>query len=303
MPRRAGPDPPLPSVFTSQDALEAGLTRGQIRQRIRGGRWRALARGVYTALPPPRARDDFAATRAEHELRATAAALSFTGACLCLHSAAVSRGLPLWHRVPDDVAVNVPLGKWSGTAADVVVHRMTLGSDHVELGRVPVTTVARTCIDIARLMSLADGLAVSDAALRSGLTTNAELEEVARSTVDRRGRGRGIRVAAHANGLRESPAESASWAYFLRHGVPLPQPQVVVLSRDGRFIARVDFWWEGSRVVGECDGRMKYQSPDDLYAEKRREDELRAEGLTVIRWGPRDLTSDRLARRLHRFHS
>lgn len=262
-----------------------------------------LARGVYTAHPPPRSGGDFATARAEHELRATAAALSFPGASVCLHSAAVMRGLPLWRPLPQSVAVNVPLGRWNGTTPDVVLHRMTLAADHVELGRVSITTVARTCIDVARLMSLADGLAASDAALRSGLTTSGELEEVARSTVDGRGRGRGLRVAAHANPLRESPAESASWAYFLRHGVPLPQPQVVILDRGGHFIARVDFWWEGPQVVGECDGRMKYQSPDDLYAEKRREDELRGEGLTVMRWGPRDLTTDRLAQRLRRFHS
>ena len=303
MPRRADPDPPLPDVFTSQHALAAGLTKGQIRQRVRGGRWRVLARGVYTVLPAPRAHDDFGALREEHELRAVAAALSFPGACVCLHSSAVIRGLPLWRPLPGDVAVNVPFGKWNGTTPDVVVHRMTLAEDHVEVLRVPVTTVARTCIDIARLLSLADGLAVSDHALRLGLTTSGELEDVARNSVDGRGRGRGLEVAAQANPLRESPAESASWAYFMRHGVPLPQPQVVILARDGRFIARVDFWWEGSKVVGECDGRMKYQSPEDIYAEKRREDELRAEGLSVIRWGPRDLATDRLAQRLRRFHS
>lgn len=303
MPRRAGQDPPLPSVFTSRDARAAGLTKDQVRQRIRGGRWRVLARGVYTAVPSPAAGDDFAAMRAEHELRAVAAALSFPGACVCLHSSAVIRGLPLWRPLPDDVAVNVPFGKWNGTTPDVVVHRMTLAEDHVEVLRVPVTTVARTCIDIARLLSLADGLAVSDQALRLGLTTSGELEDVARNSVDARGRGRGLQVATQANPLRESPAESASWAYFLRHGVPLPQPQVVILGRDGRFIARVDFWWEGSKVVGECDGRMKYRSPDDIYAEKRREDELRAEGLSVIRWGPRDLATDRLAQRLRQFHS
>lgn len=303
MPRRADQDPPLPSVFTSQDARAAGLTKDQVRQRIRGGRWRVLARGVYTALPSPAAGDDFAAMRAEHELRAVAAALSFPGACVCLHSAAVGHGLPLWRPLPRDVAVNVPLGKWNGTTADVVVHRMTLASDHVETLRVPITTVARTCIDVGRLMSLADGLAVSDAALRSGLTTRGALEETALSTLDGRGRRRGLWVAAQANGLRESPAESASWAYFLQHCVELPQPQVVIRGRDGHFIARVDFWWEGSKVVGECDGRMKYQSPDDIYAEKRREDELRADGLTVIRWGPRDLATDGLAQRLRRFHS
>jgi hypothetical protein len=43
---------------------------------------------------------------------------------------------------------------------------------------------------------------------------------------------------------------------------------------------------------------MKYTTPGDLYSEKRREDELRAEGFTVVRWSWSDLFDGRLADRL-----
>lgn len=102
--------------------------------------------------------------------------------------------------------------------------------------------------------------------------------------------------------MRETPLESASFAYFVDHRVPLPRMQVVVTERDGEFVARVDFLWDADRLVGEADGRLKYQSADDLYREKRREkrreDALRALGYRVVRWGAADLRTADLARRL-----
>jgi very-short-patch-repair endonuclease len=228
-------------------------------------------------------------------------ALAYPGAALALHSAALGHSLPLWRPLPADVALNVPWSQWNGSRPGVVLHRMTVPESDIVPGRVPMTSVARTCIDVARLMSPADGLAAADAALRLGLTTAAELHLVADTCIDRRGsRGAQI-VVAHCDPRRESPAESGSWIYFLRHRLPLPEMQVEITTGFGLQIARVDFLWRNARLVGECDGRMKYTSADDLYREKRREDEVRGEGFDVVRWGPRDLGNDDLARRLRRF--
>jgi very-short-patch-repair endonuclease len=55
-------------------------------------------------------------------------------------------------------------------------------------------------------------------------------------------------------------------------------------DRDG-FIGRVDFYFPAYNVVIEFDGLLKYGggSPEVLIREKRREDRLRALGLTVVR--------------------
>lgn len=54
-----------------------------------------------------------------------------------------------------------------------------------------------------------------------------------------------------------------------------------------------DFFWKEFDLVGEFDGKEKYfrddwaggKSPGErVYAEKRREDGLRALGLRVVRW-------------------
>ncbi len=92
--------------------------------------------------------------------------------------------------------------------------------------------------------------------------------------------------------------ESESYAYFVEHRLPLPICQVSIQGRDGRFLGRVDFLWEAVRLVGEADGRLKYADADAVYAEKRREDEIRAEGYGFIRWGKADLRTPALADRL-----
>ncbi|MFW5472506.1 hypothetical protein ACOCJ5_04280 [Knoellia sp. CPCC 206450] len=53
----------------------------------------------------------------------------------------------------------------------------------------------------------------------------------------------------------------------------------------GRLVGRVDFLVEGTSVIVEFDGRVKFAAGDPavLWAEKRREDELRALGYVVVR--------------------
>lgn len=61
-------------------------------------------------------------------------------------------------------------------------------------------------------------------------------------------------------------------------------------------IGRVDFLWRQACSIAEADGRLKYANPDDLYAEKRHEDRLRAEGDDMIRFGWWDLDDELLPR-------
>jgi hypothetical protein len=68
------------------------------------------------------------------------------------------------------------------------------------------------------------------------------------------------------------------------HGLPRPRLQTEFRDRFG-LIGRVDFDFDGYETVVEFDGALKYGggSPDVLIREKRREDRLRALGITVIR--------------------
>ena len=153
---------------------------------------------------------------------------------------------------------------------------------------------------MARTAPLADSLALGDARVRTGALDRQRLADRVEAARGSRGCRRAATALAHLDPARETPLESDSWAYFLQHQIPLPEMQVELRSGSGRFIARVDFWWRHARLVGECDGRLKYRTPEDVYAEKRREDEIREQGCRVLRWGAGDLRGPHLAARLRR---
>lgn len=294
-------DPPdLPAIVTRQEALAAGLTRDQIRQRVRGGRWRRLAAGTYGTSPAAVPPDPWDAARAAHLDRARAVLLAHPDCVLGYASAALAHDLPLVSGTPALVQVLVPEGARAGIRSGVRFRQSHLHrEDIVERDGVRTTTPQRTWIDIARTHRLADALSTGDRAVARGLL----IVEDTHFAIRQLGSIRGVRLAtaalAHLDGRRESPLESWSHASFVRWSLPLPVPQVALYDADG-LIGRVDFDWPEAAVVGEADGRLKYDEPGSLYAEKRREDRLRATGRTVIRWGWDDLanTPEELHRRL-----
>jgi len=117
---------------------------------------------------------------------------------------------------------------------------------------------------------------------------------------------------AFADGRSESVGESRSRVAIARAGLPAPDLQVEwYAAADGRFLGRSDFGWRERRTVGEFDGRIKYgrlvppgrQPGDVVFQEKRREDLIRGEGITVVRWTWAELddgnATDRIRRALH----
>lgn len=96
----------------------------------------------------------------------------------------------------------------------------------------------------------------------------------------------GIRNAADvvraADRRAESPAESVVRGRCIELALPVPQPQVWY-ELPGGGMARVDLDWAKRLVVGEVDGRVKYDEPNALWDEKRRQEALE-EFRVVIRW-------------------
>lgn len=159
----------------------------------------------------------------------------------------------------------------------------TLPPDHViQVDGVPVTILARTAIDLARSRGRLAGVAALDAALHRDVSRQ-ELEQVLAGCV----RWPGVRQAREAVELAdaraESPLESMGRVRFHEHGLPAPDLQVWLGDSDGQ-IARVDHYWQRYRTVAEADGALKYATPADLFAEKRREDRLREAGFEVVRY-------------------
>ena len=301
MPAPRLPDPPLPVICTARQARAAGLTVDQIRHRVRAGLWVQLARGVYHRAEPG------SDPRERHLYRALAAAVLHPSATIGFASAALIHGLPLHRSTPGEVTLCVRPGQWSGRRAGVHLRQVSLPEDlkeHRQCAltgtKISIVTAACAWAQVTSHGTLADGLVSGDAGLRTGTFTHDELAGLSQRLTLRRGRRIIDLALMHLNALRESPLESQSWAYFLRNRIPLPQLQVEIVDEWGDFIGRVDTLWPEARVIGEVDGRSKYETRDDVYREKRREDSLRAMGFDVIRWGAADLHSRALALRIAR---
>lgn len=298
MPRLMEPDPPLPEIITYAAALAVGLTRDQVRHRVRSGRWVRIGSGLFVHNSRmPAASDRFARRMRAHVDRANAAAARYPGAVIGFQSAVATHGLPLWTPLPERPSIIMPPGQAAGVRSIARLRHVWLAEHHVSRWA-QVTTPARSWLDVARTCGLADALCVGDAGVREGIFTADDLETIADECAALIGMRKVQRALSHICRLRESPLESGSWAYFVENHVPLPSMQVTIRDDRSRFVARVDFLWDGVRVVGECDGLVKYRSPEDLMSEKRREDRLRALGYRVIRWGASDLAGPRLARQI-----
>ena len=164
----------------------------------------------------------------------------------------------------------------------VLVHVAALPADHVVSYRgVPLTSVPRTVIDLARTLPFAEGVAVADSALHAGLATKAGLAVVIADCPRWRGLQRAREVIAFSDARAESVLESLSRAVFCQAGLPPPDLQVWV-GDDEEIIGRADFLWRRYNTIGEADGAMKYQTPARARTQLERDARLRTAGYEVV---------------------
>jgi hypothetical protein len=192
----------------------------------------------------------------------------------------------------------------------------------VQQDGVPLTSLMRTAVDIARGRSVERAVVVLDSAvrlhaascgvdlrcLRHDLQQRREVTEHARREL----------WAAYATERRwpftvvvrtaiplvdagsESPAESRSRVWIEGSDLPRPTVSTPVTGASGSpYVA--DFLWEEWRVIGEVDGTAKYGSTEDsvrrsLRAERRRQRDLEDAGYIVVRWEATEAKSVVLAR-------
>jgi len=239
-----------------------------------------VRRGLYAEATVDAGRARFAAVLS---------ALPSTAA-LSHRSAAALLGLPLLGAPATVVDVTVP-GLPSRTRHGVVLHGRQLPAEAVTVTEsLRTTEPLRTAVDLARVLPYPAAVCAADAALRR---SGARPERLLEMLVGDRspGSARARRVGAFCDPAAESPGESLSRVAIASHGLPAPQLQAWVGSLDEP-VGRVDFLWPEHRTVGEFDGRTKYGDADALWAEKLREDRIRAAGFEVVRWTWRDAVGD-----------
>ena len=286
------------SLHSSSELLNLGWSPSSIRTAIRAGTLARVRRGAYVFTNSD-----------EAQLPASAlieAAEPFIGDGVVLShlSAAALWGMPLWRLAHDRRVWLTRSGPTRGNIRGPV-HMLNCPWSRGEVAErdgVPITTMARTAVDLGRTFGADAGIVAADWVLRQGVSPD-ELREV----LENHRRRPGVRAArlavTMASPLAESAAESVSRLRMWQVGLPRPVEQREFFDGTGRLVARGDFTWEDERLVGECDGRMKYDKPwsgrpSDAVAQQRyREDWLREHGWAIVRWMAEDLDRPRVFHR------
>jgi very-short-patch-repair endonuclease len=243
---------------------ELGLGASGIAKRARSGRLSRMYRGVYHAGHGPPTRKG----------RFMAAVLACgDGAVLSHRSAAVLWGL--MHGGPEHPEVTVPRNGGRGHAG-IAVHRSPLpASDKTTHEGIPVTTVARTLIDLADVVSRRSLERAFDRAEYQRLDFSG-----LRVISQRRGASLLAAVMAeHEAGttMTRSALEEGMLALCREAALPLPEVNRHVEENE------VDFVWRERAAIVETDGWRAHGTRRAFERDRVRDAELTVAGWRVLR--------------------
>jgi very-short-patch-repair endonuclease len=265
-------------LVTRKELLALGLSSSAIGRRVSAGRLHPIHAGVYAV-----------GHRVLPELGREQAALLACGwgAVLSHHSAAA-----VWRLLAPDGAVHVTVPR-RGEAAGIRLHESAvLPREEVRVREgLPVTSVARTLLDLAGTDGRAFGRALDEALVRR-LVVRGELEAVLASR--RRGAAR-LRAAIDAEPRpTRSQLERRSLALVARAGLPRPQTNAHVEGWE------VDAVWPRERLIAELDGFAVHSTRRAFEADRLRDAEHQAAGYRTLRLTHRELAErpERVAARL-----
>ncbi len=281
-------DPALLSLAASQGGCfttvqartQCGTGWYLLERWVKEGLLDHLTRGLY-AVSELREKDPIPA----HRQFCQGALLLYPDGVLSGVSAIVAHDLPTWNVDLTRPILRRDAQKGTG-AAGIRIRRAARACVETELG--PAVPVARALVEVALDNGAVQGVVSADAALHRELLSSddlaAEVAEVANWPRSHRAKA----MLELVDGAAESPGESRTRCVLAAGGIRLI-PQVTIRDERGGFVARVDFMVEGTKVIVEFDGRVKYAGDDGqaLFEEKKREDRLRALGYAVVRltWG------------------
>ncbi|MFZ1411442.1 MAG: hypothetical protein WAS07_08290 [Micropruina sp.] len=277
----------LPDVLPLNDFLTRNaIARNECRRLVSEGHVHRVRHGAYANSPE--------GDRLARHLQLILGTLPqlTAGAVVSHASAAALHQLPLFDDLLHQVWLTRRDGGHGRSTRWLRVLHSPIADDEIDtIESIRVTSLARTALDLARSLPLTRAVAVLDHALRQGVDRT-QLTELLARYPRRPGTLRARTAISLADPLSESVPESESRVVMIQQGIPAPTLQFEVRHL-GVFLGRSDFAWEEQRLLGEFDGRVKYdqllkpgQTPADVVmAEKRREQRLREAQWWVVRWG------------------
>jgi predicted transcriptional regulator of viral defense system len=266
-------------VFTRHQALAVGLTRHQIDDGVRTGRFERIGEGVYRA----------AGTPASWYQRLAAAVLAGGPDALTSHRSAAF----LWDldgSRPGIVEITVPRHRRPRRRDGVRVHESTdldLAAATVRQ-HTAVTGLVRTLIDLAGVVPRERlGQAVDDA-IRRRLTDWDEIAAV-RARHARRGRNgtgkmRELLEERYGSTIPDSHFGRLVADLLVDYGLPAPEIEYDVHAADGRWLARVDLAYPDDCLAVELDSAKHHLNEQAFEADPARQNKVELEGWTMLRY-------------------
>lgn len=253
-------------VVSRSQLLQLGLSPDGIARRHARRELIRLHQGVYAV----------GHRRLTSRARELAAVISCGPDALLSHRSAGSRHGLLRSTSPR-IEVSVPRGRRSRPG--IVVHRRrVLGpDDRVVLEDIPMTSVARTIVDLASSPELGRML---DAAERAATLDVAAIEAALGRLPTQPGRGRLLRLLARYRSepaFTRSEAERRFAALCRRHGLPMPQVNLWIEGYE------IDFFWADAALAVEVDGRAFHGGTRAFHEDRRRDRALLAAGIQTAR--------------------
>lgn len=268
-------------LITRAQALRSGLTDDQIRHRLGTESLVVLHRGVYRV----------SAGATSFAQRALAGCLACGTGVVASHRTAAAL-FQLMEPATHLVDVTIPSGRCRRPAG-VSVHRSrVLGRrDCARVGGVPVTSPARTLLDLAGVLSV-DGLeSAMDDTFRAGLITPDRLLAYVERSEFRRACGSGrVRELSRdrIDGVPESVLEGRMLRLIRAYGLPEPVRQHEV--RTGGRIVRFDLAYPDHHLAIELDGRGPHWGRERWQSDHDRHNATEAAGRRTLRFTWLDVT-------------
>ena len=276
-------------VIARTQLARLGLDRYAVRRRVAAGVLHPLHGGlVYAVGLSP-------LSTAGRYLAAVMA--GGTGAVLSHRSAA-----DLWGLRPTAARLEVSVTEVRRKVPGVEVHRsrMLTAADVAVRDGIPVTTVARTLLDLSAVLRPSDLPAAIDRAERLGLLhLDAIVDQLDRARGRRGARALRHAIAAYAPSTQKSKLERR-FRELVESTPGIPRPTLNALVDGETGTHEVDAYWAGERLAIQVDGFEFHRTRRDRERDAASDADLELAGYRVVRFTWDDVTvhGERTIRRL-----
>jgi very-short-patch-repair endonuclease len=246
-------------VVARSQLLNAGFTKTQIDRRLRARRLHQVHYGVYAVGHRVLTREG----------RWMAAVLATRG--VLSHATAAAA----WDLRRTSGVIHVTVRGAAGRERrnGIKVHRSTTltAAEITSCRGIPITTPARTIIDLARTLRGRALEHVVDLADQRGLVDFDDLRQADPASLK-------AVLSRYRPAATRSELEERFLALCDDHGIPRPETNVRIEGIE------VDFVWRDRRLIVEVDGYAYHRSPERFEADRERDVDLTVAGWRVLRF-------------------